>query len=123
MSKARPKYEIDTDRQGQRQAMESSPSAVRQHAEQGEKSQQPNTSQAPSNAPVQEMAELWASLLDREVAPDDNFFEIGGNSLIGIQILERISQTYGVRLSVRDFYLAQSPARVAELIEPGRSRT
>ncbi|WP_406393232.1 acyl carrier protein [Streptomyces sp. NBC_00887] len=73
---------------------------------------------------MQEIAELWASFLDdREVGADDNFFEIGGNSLIGIRILERLSQTYGVPVSVRDFYLAQTPARVAELIEPGRART
>ncbi|MYS06734.1 Surfactin synthase subunit 1 [Streptomyces sp. SID6041] len=84
----------------------------------------PNTISAPSSPLVQEIAELWASFLDdREVEADDNFFEIGGNSLIGIRILERLSETYGVQLSVRDFYLAQTPARVAELIEPARART
>ncbi|MFD7553427.1 MULTISPECIES: phosphopantetheine-binding protein [unclassified Streptomyces] len=73
---------------------------------------------------MREIAELWSSLLDdREVGADDNFFEIGGNSLIGIRILEGLSQRYGVQLSVRDFYLAQTPARVAELIEQGRART
>ncbi|MFD9725376.1 phosphopantetheine-binding protein [Streptomyces sp. NPDC059072] len=73
---------------------------------------------------MQEIAELWASFLDdREVGADDNFFEVGGNSLIGIRILEKLSETYGVQLSVRDFYLAQTPARVAELIEKGRART
>lgn len=104
--------------------MESSPKAVHQQGEHGETSEQPHTCPAPSTPPVQEIAELWASFLDdREVGVDDNFFEIGGNSLIGIRILERLSQTYGVQLSVRDFYLAQTPARVAELIELGRART
>ncbi|UXX94784.1 phosphopantetheine-binding protein [Streptomyces sp. AD2-2] len=73
---------------------------------------------------VREIAEIWAEFLDgREVGGGDSFFEIGGNSLIGIRILDRLSETYGVRLSVRDFYLAQTPARIAELIELGRART
>jgi acyl carrier protein len=54
---------------------------------------------------------------------DDDFFAVGGNSLIGIKIIDRVARDYGVELSVRDFYLAQTPARVAELIEQGRART
>lgn len=73
---------------------------------------------------AQEIAELWAEFLaDREVGVFDNFFEIGGNSLIGIRILERLSQAYGVQLSVREFYLAQTPARIAELIDREKART
>ncbi|MCX4812793.1 phosphopantetheine-binding protein [Streptomyces sp. NBC_01239] len=73
---------------------------------------------------VREIAQIWAEFLEgREVEAEDSFFEIGGNSLIGIRILDRLSETYGVRLSVRDFYLAQTPARIAELIELGRART
>ncbi|QNE75857.1 phosphopantetheine-binding protein [Streptomyces finlayi] len=103
--------------------METSPKAVRQQGEQGGISEQPNTFPDPSAPLVREIADLWASLLDdREVGAEDNFFEIGGNSLIGIRILEQLSQTYRVQLSVRDFYLAQTPARVAELIESGRVR-
>ncbi|MFF2192478.1 phosphopantetheine-binding protein [Streptomyces sp. NPDC058157] len=70
----------------------------------------------------QEIAELWGQHLGgREVGVDDDFFAIGGNSLSGIKIIERVSEEYGVQLSVRDFYLAQTPARVAELIEQGRT--
>ncbi|MEV5873289.1 phosphopantetheine-binding protein [Streptomyces sp. NPDC052101] len=82
---------------------------------------------APSSLPttlVQEMSALWEEHLDgREVGADDDFFELGGNSLIGIKIIDRVSQDYGVQLSVRDFYLAQTPTRVAELVEQGRART
>lgn len=82
---------------------------------------------APSSAPValvKEVSALWGEYLDgRDVGADDDFFTLGGNSLIGIRIIERVSRDYGVELSVRAFYLAQTPARVAELIEQGRSRT
>ncbi len=70
---------------------------------------------------VQQVSALWSEYLDgREVAADDDFFALGGNSLIGIRILDRVSQDFGVELSVRAFYMAQTPARVAELIEQER---
>ncbi|WP_424643430.1 phosphopantetheine-binding protein [Embleya sp. AB8] len=81
---------------------------------------------APSSTPgslINEISALWGEYLDgREVGADDDFFAIGGNSLIGIKIIDRVSRDYGVDLSVRAFYLAQTPARVAELIEQGRAR-
>ncbi|MEZ0110968.1 acyl carrier protein [Catenulispora sp. EB89] len=71
---------------------------------------------------VREISALWGEYLnDGAVEADDNFFELGGNSLIGIKIIERVAGEYGVDLSVRAFYLAQTPARVAELIEQARA--
>ncbi|MFD3939580.1 phosphopantetheine-binding protein [Streptomyces sp. NPDC058611] len=71
---------------------------------------------------VQEISALWGECLDVPgVGADDEFFTLGGNSLIGIRIIERVSQVYRVELSVRDFYLAQTPARVAGLIEQARA--
>ncbi|WP_123970986.1 phosphopantetheine-binding protein [Streptomyces sp. TLI_185] len=82
---------------------------------------------APSSAPVslvQEISALWEECLGgREVGAEDDFFTLGGNSLVGINIIERVLQDYGVKLSVRDFYLAGTPAMVAELIEQGRAGT
>lgn len=70
---------------------------------------------------VREISALWGEYLDGgEVGADDDFFALGGNSLIGIKIIDRVLQDYGVELSVRAFYLAQTPARVAELVEQGR---
>lgn len=103
--------------------MESSPQ-VHQRGGQDEASER---QAAPSSAPVslvREISALWGEYLDgREVGADDDFFTLGGNSLTGIKIIDRVSQDYGVELSVRAFYLAQTPARVAELIEQGRARS
>jgi acyl carrier protein len=72
---------------------------------------------------VQEISALWGEYLNgREIRADDDFFALGGNSLIGIRIIDRVSQDYGVELSVRAFYLAHTPARVAELIDQERVR-
>lgn len=80
----------------------------------------------PSGVPdsfVREISGLWSDFLDgREVGADDDFFALGGNSLIGIRIIDRVLRDYGVELSVRAFYLAQTPARVAGLIVEERDR-
>lgn len=82
---------------------------------------------APSDAAslVQEVAALWKECLGGgfEVGAEDEFFALGGNSLAGIKIIERVVKDYGVQLSVRDFYLAGTPTKVAELIEQGRAGT
>jgi acyl carrier protein len=73
---------------------------------------------------VQQISVLWGEYFSGcEVGADDEFFALGGNSLVGIKIIQRVSEEYGVELSVRDFYLAQTPARVAALIEQGRAGT
>lgn len=71
---------------------------------------------------VREVSALWGEFFGgHAVGADDDFFALGGNSLIGIRIIDRVSRDYGVDLSVRAFYLAQTPARVAELIAQGRA--
>lgn len=77
-----------------------------------------------SAALVEEITALWGEYLNGgEVGAEDDFFALGGNSLTGIKIIDRVSQDYGVALSVRAFYLARTPARVAELVEQERAQT
>ena len=103
--------------------MESS-SQVHQRDGQDETSERQVALSGAPESLVQEVSALWGEYLaGREVGANDDFFTLGGNSLIGIRIIDRVTQDYGVALSVRDFYVAQTPARVAELIEQGRART
>ncbi|WP_432137813.1 acyl carrier protein [Streptomyces sp. bgisy154] len=103
--------------------MESRPRA---HGQGGD-TEAPEACAAPGDVPaplVREVCALWAEhLAGREVGADDDFFSLGGNSLIGIAIIDRVKRDHGVELSVRDFYLAQTPARVAALIERARALT
>ncbi|MFD5824414.1 phosphopantetheine-binding protein [Lentzea sp. NPDC060358] len=104
--------------------METAPQVIHPRGGQDETAPHQDT---PSDGPVplvDEILALWGELLDRpEIGAEDEFFALGGNSLTGIKIIERVAADYGVRLSVRDFYLAQTPARIAGLIEQGRSGT
>ena len=50
------------------------------------------------------MAEIWTELLGGEpVGAHDNFFERGGHSLMAIQLLARLRQTFEVEATLRDF--------------------
>ena len=63
----------------------------------------------PTDAPRTETEErlqiLWAELLNTpRVGEDDSFFDLGGNSLLAIQLLARIHQQWGIRPAVRDVF-------------------
>ncbi len=47
---------------------------------------------------------IWKSLTGREeIGPDEDFFEIGGHSLLALQILSRIKEEMGFKISLKDF--------------------
>jgi FkbH-like protein len=64
------------------------------------------------------LAGIWSELLERDsIGPADNFFDIGGHSLLAVLLLLRIRETFDVELSIDDVYsgtltLADLAARV-----------
>ncbi|GJM42730.1 MAG: hypothetical protein DHS20C20_30120 [Ardenticatenaceae bacterium] len=74
-----------------------------------------NSYVAPTNETEQCVADIWADMLDRpQVGIHDNFFDLGGHSLIATQIVSRIRQALGVELPIRTLF--ESPT-VAELVK------
>ena len=68
------------------------------------------------------LAALVASLLGQpSVAADDNFFMIGGHSMLGVQLVARIRELFGVKLTLRQLFgaptVAGLSAEVARLVE------
>lgn len=49
------------------------------------------------------------------VEPDD-FFEVGGYSLLAVQIIARIEKRFGVSLTVRQFFEHPSVAELSRLL-------
>lgn len=50
------------------------------------------------------------------VAADENFLLLGGHSLLGAQLVIRLSEQYGVELALRDLFDDPTPAGIAERV-------
>jgi amino acid adenylation domain-containing protein len=62
---------------------------------------------APRNETEQKIAEIWAEVLRRELASisiDDNFFDLGGHSLMATQVVSRIRRGLAVELPLRTLF-------------------
>ncbi len=90
---------------------------------QPELAQQSTTSYvAASNDTEQQLIDIWQSLLQLDdIGIKHNFFEIGGHSLLAIQVISRIREALGVQLKVTDLFvhprIESLATRVAALAE------
>jgi acyl carrier protein len=50
------------------------------------------------------VASVWATVLDRPVTRDDNFFEIGGHSLAAVKVFRRLCEASGAPLALTDVF-------------------
>ena len=60
----------------------------------------------------------------QEVGREENFFMLGGHSLLGAQLLARIREVFGVSLTLRNLFQAPTVASLSAAIEaktPGQS--
>lgn len=74
---------------------------------------------APRTAAERAIAALWARQLGLErVGVFDNFFDLGGDSLIAIQLISSANQL-GLRLSMQELLARQTVAELAEAADDG----
>ena len=67
----------------------------------------------PSDARVGYLMDLWTALLGVAAGPSDNFFDLGGHSMLAVQMANRVAKDTGVR--IRLIRLAtQSLAQIAQ---------
>ncbi|MGW1292506.1 MupA/Atu3671 family FMN-dependent luciferase-like monooxygenase [Streptomyces sp. NPDC002533] len=68
-----------------------------------EKAAAPREVPAPDTASL--LREIWESVLDTHGFPDDsNFFDLGGNSIAAIRLVNRVRDTLGVDYPMADFF-------------------
>ena len=79
---------------------------------------------APVGGPVGERADtdllatirgLWSDLLGADVGAEDDFFALGGDSLLAVRMLGRVTQRTGVEVSAPDFLASPTPATLARI--------
>ena len=78
--------------------------------------------QTPFNPPANDLeikiAEIWQSLLGIDsVGIDDNLFELGGDSLLGVQLLARVRAHFAIDLHPADFFRSPTIAGLSALVE------
>nr|WP_264081229.1 non-ribosomal peptide synthetase [Streptomyces spectabilis] len=72
---------------------------------------------APGTPREERLCALFAQVLEAaRVGLDDNFFDIGGHSLLTVRLLARVENESGVRVPVRDFLAAPTPGGLAALL-------
>ncbi|QKV97135.1 KR domain-containing protein [Streptomyces sp. NA02950] len=68
------------------------------------------------------VAACWAALLgDDPIGADDDFFELGGDSLVALRLLSAVRERYGVELSMAQLFDAPTISGQAAAIEHGAS--
>ena len=84
----------------------------------------PRTAEPPRGQTESILSEIWAALLGLDaIDREASFFSIGGHSLLAVQLLARIKNTFGIELSLRELFEKPSLAGVSRLIDMGRNQT
>ncbi|MGW5202144.1 amino acid adenylation domain-containing protein [Streptomyces spiralis] len=83
---------------------------------------------APHRAPESQLeraiVQLWTDHIGVVgIGADDDFFEIGGHSLLAVTILGELRRSYGVDILPRSLYLDPSPAGLARAVAEARSQS
>ena len=76
---------------------------------------------APGTATEQQLADIWAAALNRDkVSIWDDFFALGGNSLLATQVISKIRATFHIELPVRAIFEAPTVESLATAIAEAR---
>src|SRR5438128_850616 len=75
---------------------------------------------APRTTTEQTIAAIWAEVLRRDqnqISVDDNFFDLGGHSLMATQVISRLRERFAVEIPVRVMFDEPTVIRLAEKVE------
>jgi aspartate racemase len=89
----------------------------------------PSESRAEEQTPVTELeallAEIWSNVLGVEsVSANDNFFDLGGNSLLAVRVVHRLREQRGVRVNPLVLFsgsLRQTAEAIEEIMPPSET--
>jgi aspartate racemase len=77
-----------------------------------------NSYVAPRSSGEEVLAAIWCEVLGLErVGVHDNFFDLGGHSLVATQLVARLWDGLGINVTVRTVFEASTVAALAEVVE------
>ena len=87
--------------------------ALHNHTKQQDKS---TVRQMPQNPLEKRVAAIWSEVLNIPVARNENFFALGGNSLLAVTLAHRVTEILGQPVSARTLFAAPTLAAFVEKI-------
>ena len=63
-----------------------------------------------------QLADLFGEIVEYEVAVDENFFEVGGNSILALDLIEVLRERSGIQLQLIDVFRAPTPEELAHAL-------
>jgi amino acid adenylation domain-containing protein len=79
--------------------------------------------EAPATPAEATLAGIYATLLGTTCGATDSFFDLGGNSLTAMRLVDMIGNETGADISVTEVFLRPSPRQLAAAIDSARSGT
>ncbi|MFE7439458.1 amino acid adenylation domain-containing protein [Streptomyces chartreusis] len=81
-------------------------------------------SRRPMSNEERRVAKLWCDVLGaNEIGPDEDFFGLGGDSLLAVRLLLKVREEWGIRLSLGAMFAAPTIARMATILTNGPAET
>lgn len=73
---------------------------------------------APKTPTQAKIVTIWAALFDADlVSIQDSFFELGGYSLVAVQLISRLNEAFGINLPLKSLFDAPTPAGLAQIVD------
>jgi len=70
------------------------------------------------------LTRIWQEMLGVEsISPDQNYFDLGGDSILAVQLFVRIEQEFNAKLPLATLFDAPTIRELAEILQPGASST
>jgi len=80
--------------------------------------------QPPVTEAEKKLVILWQQLLGKEcISITDNYFELGGTSILATRLFSKIEKTFGVSLPLATLFKASTPQLLASVIDKSESKS
>jgi phthiocerol/phenolphthiocerol synthesis type-I polyketide synthase E len=78
---------------------------------------QVSTIATPNDQTARELSRIWRELLGLEaITPDQNFFDLGGDSSLAVRMFSQIEDVFGVKLPLATLYEAPTIEELARIV-------
>lgn len=90
----------------------------------GQPSDQPKTNALPENNLQRQLISIWERLLDIQgIGIDDHYFDLGGHSILALQLFTEIEQLTGIRLPLATLFKAPTIRQLVLTLQSSQQST